>query len=187
VQRQVRLPHLHYTHPSTADHKTASNTSTAGTTRSAASATCWSICTIHAKHRYSYTHQHVFTSASHTFTSATLRYGQWRRRNARGRRGVSNSINNVTFCLGLVVLHGRSIRTTIGTVFVHTSYFPPTLAASSLSCVVFCDVLVMCCVALFCVVPCPSDTSIVVLGFVTRSTVREELQSHLVYVYKLRT
>jgi hypothetical protein len=32
-----------------------------------------------------------------------------------------------------------------------------------------------------------SDTSIVVLGFVTRSTVREELQSRLVYVYKLRT
>jgi hypothetical protein len=31
----------------------------------------------------------------------------------------------------------------------------------------------MCCVALFCVVPRPSDTSIGVLGFVTRSTVRE--------------
>jgi hypothetical protein len=45
----------------------------------------------------------------------------------------------------------------------------------------------MCCVVLFCVVPRPSDTSIVVLGFVTRSTVREELQSHLIYVYKLRT
>jgi hypothetical protein len=94
---------------------------------------------------------------------------------------------HVTFRLGLVVLHERFIRTTIGTVFVHTSYFPPTLVASLLSCVVFCDVLVMCCVALFCVVPRPSDTSIVVLGFVTRSTVREELQSHLVYVYKLRT
>jgi hypothetical protein len=94
---------------------------------------------------------------------------------------------DVTFCLGLVVLRERFIRTTIGTVFVHTSYFPPTLVASLLSCVVFCDVLVMCCVALFCVVPRPSDTSIVVLRFVTRSTVREELQSHLVYVHKLRT
>jgi hypothetical protein len=67
------------------------------------------------------------------------------------------------------------------------SYFPPTLVASLLSCVVSCDVLVMCCVALFCVVPRPSDTSIVVLGFVTRSTVREELQSRLIFVYILRT
>jgi hypothetical protein len=91
------------------------------------------------------------------------------------------------FRLGLAVLHERFIWTTIGTVFVHTSYFPPTLVASLLSCVVSCDVLVMCYVVLFCVVPRPSDTSIVVLGFVTRSTVREELQSHLVYVYKLRT
>jgi hypothetical protein len=95
--------------------------------------------------------------------------------------------NNVMFRLGLVVYRERSIRTTIGTVFVHTSYFPPTLVASLLSCVVSCDVSVMCCVALFCVVPRPSDTSIVVLGFVTHSTVREELQSCLVYVYKLRT
>jgi hypothetical protein len=84
------------------------------------------------------------------------------------------------FRLGLVVLHEHSIRTTIGTFFVHTSYFPPTLVASLLSCVVSCDVLVMCCVALFCVVPCPSDTSIVVLGFVTHSTVWEELQSCLI-------
>jgi hypothetical protein len=45
----------------------------------------------------------------------------------------------------------------------------------------------MCCVALFRVIPRPSDTSIVVLGFVTRSTVWEELQSRLVYVYKLCT
>jgi hypothetical protein len=44
----------------------------------------------------------------------------------------------------------------------------------------------MCCVMLFVVLPWTSDTSIVVLGFVTRSTVREELQSRLVYVYKLR-
>jgi hypothetical protein len=94
---------------------------------------------------------------------------------------------NVMFCLGLVVLHERFIRTTIGTVFVHTLYFPPMLVTSLLSCVVFYDVLVMCCVALFCVVPRPSDTSIIVLGFVTRNTVREELQSHLVYVYKLHT
>jgi hypothetical protein len=56
-----------------------------------------------------------------------------------------------------------------------------------LSCVVSCDVSVKCCVALFCVVPRPSDTSIVVLGFVTHSTVREELQSCLRYVYILRT
>jgi hypothetical protein len=45
----------------------------------------------------------------------------------------------------------------------------------------------MCCVALFVDVPWTSDTSIRVLGFVTHSTVREELQSRLVYVYKLRT
>jgi hypothetical protein len=45
----------------------------------------------------------------------------------------------------------------------------------------------MCCVALFYIVPRPSDTSIVVLGFMTRSTVREELQSRLRYVYILRT
>jgi hypothetical protein len=43
----------------------------------------------------------------------------------------------------------------------------------------------MCCVALFAILPWTSDTSIAVLGFVTRSTVREELQSRLVYVYKL--
>jgi hypothetical protein len=85
------------------------------------------------------------------------------------------------------VLRERFIRTTIGTVFVHTLYFLPTLVASVLSCVVFCDVLVMCCVALFCIVPRPSDTSIIVLGFVTRSMVREELQSHLINVYKLHT
>jgi hypothetical protein len=86
------------------------------------------------------------------------------------------------FCLGLVILRERSIRTTIGTVFVHISYFPPMLAALLLSYVVSCDVWVMCCVALFCIVPRPSDTSIVVLGFVTHSTVREELQSCLRYV-----
>jgi hypothetical protein len=44
----------------------------------------------------------------------------------------------------------------------------------------------MCCVALFAVVPWTSDTSIRVLGFVTRSTFQEELQSRLVSVYKLR-
>jgi hypothetical protein len=62
-----------------------------------------------------------------------------------------------------------------------------TLVATLLSCVVSRDVSVMCGVALFCVVPRPSDTSIVVLGFVTHSTVREELQSCLRYVYILRT
>jgi hypothetical protein len=61
------------------------------------------------------------------------------------------------------------------------------LVASLLSCVMSCDVLVMYCVALFCIVPRPSDTSVVVLGFVTHSTVREELQSRLVFVYILRT
>jgi hypothetical protein len=45
----------------------------------------------------------------------------------------------------------------------------------------------MCRVALFVVVPRASDTSIGVLGFVTRSTSWEELQSRLVNVYNLRT
>jgi hypothetical protein len=45
----------------------------------------------------------------------------------------------------------------------------------------------MCRVALFADVPWTSDTSIRVLGFVTRSTFREELQSRLVSVYKLCT
>jgi hypothetical protein len=61
----------------------------------------------------------------------------------------------------------------------------PTLDASLLSCDVPSDVLVMCCIVLFCDVPRPSDTSIVVLGFVTHSTVWEELQSRLVNVYNL--
>jgi hypothetical protein len=47
---------------------------------------------------------------------------------------------SVTFRLGPVMLHERSIRTNIGTVFVHISYFPPTLVASLLSYVVSCDV-----------------------------------------------
>jgi hypothetical protein len=68
------------------------------------------------------------------------------------------------------VLCEHLIRTTIGTVFIHIFVLPPTLVASLLSCVVSCDVWVMCCVALFCVIPCPSDTRIAVLGFVTRST-----------------
>jgi hypothetical protein len=45
----------------------------------------------------------------------------------------------------------------------------------------------MCCVVLFVDVPWTSDTSIRVLGFVTHSTFREELQSRLIRVYKLRT
>jgi hypothetical protein len=45
----------------------------------------------------------------------------------------------------------------------------------------------MCCVMLFVVLPWTSDTSTVVLGFMTRSTVWEELQSRLVHVYKLCT
>jgi hypothetical protein len=45
----------------------------------------------------------------------------------------------------------------------------------------------MCCVTLFVDIPWTSDTSIRVLGFVTRSTFREELQSHLRYEYNLCT
>jgi hypothetical protein len=90
------------------------------------------------------------------------------------------------FRLGLVVFREHSIRTTIGTVFVHISYFLPTLVASLLSYVVSCDVLVMCCVAPFCDVLRCSDTSIGVVGFVTHGRIREELQSYLVFVYKLR-
>jgi hypothetical protein len=47
----------------------------------------------------------------------------------------------VMFRLGLVVLRECSIQTTIGTVFVHISYFPPTLVASLLSYVMSCVVL----------------------------------------------
>jgi hypothetical protein len=105
----------------------------------------------------------------------------------RGLGGLRQPSASVTFRLGLVVLHERSIRTTIGTVFVHISYSLPTLVASLLSYVVSCHVLVMCCVAPFCNVPRASDTSIVVLGFVTHSTIREELQSRLVmYIYCVR-
>jgi hypothetical protein len=45
----------------------------------------------------------------------------------------------------------------------------------------------MCRVALFVDVPWTSDTSIRVLGFMTRSTFQEELQSRLICVYILRT
>jgi hypothetical protein len=45
----------------------------------------------------------------------------------------------------------------------------------------------MCRVALFVDVPWTSDTSIHVLGFMTHSTFREELQSRLIRVYMLRT
>jgi hypothetical protein len=45
----------------------------------------------------------------------------------------------------------------------------------------------MCCVAPFWDVLGCSDTSIGVVGFVTRIEIREELQSYLIYVYKLRT
>jgi hypothetical protein len=62
-----------------------------------------------------------------------------------------------------------------------------TFLTLDVSCHVSCHVLVMCCVTLFCNVPRTSDTSIVVLGFVTHSTIREELQSYLVNVYILRT
>jgi hypothetical protein len=59
----------------------------------------------------------------------------------------------------------------------------------ALVCRVMCHVIcrVMCCVTLFYDVPRTSDTSIVVLGFVTHSTIREELQSYLVNVYILHT
>jgi hypothetical protein len=57
-----------------------------------------------------------------------------------------------------------------------------TLVASLLSCVVSCDVWVMCHVALFCVVPRPSDTRITVLGFVTRSMFGRSFKAAL-YLY----
>jgi hypothetical protein len=67
----------------------------------------------------------------------------------------------------------------------------PLISRTSLtldvSCHVLCHASVMCCVAPFCNVPRASDTSIVVLGFVTRSTIREELQSYLImYIYCVR-
>jgi hypothetical protein len=52
---------------------------------------------------------------------------------------------------------------------------------------VSCHVSVMCRVAPFCNVLRCSDTSIGVVGFMTCSEIREELQSYLVYVYKLHT
>jgi hypothetical protein len=85
------------------------------------------------------------------------------------------------------MLRKRFIRTTIGTIFVHTVILPSRLLISLLSHDAPCDVLVMCCVAPFVVVPRASDTSIGVLGFATRSMSREELQSHLIYVYNLCT
>jgi hypothetical protein len=89
------------------------------------------------------------------------------------------------FCLGLVISREHLIRTIIGTVSVHIFVLPPR--SSPCCCHVMCSVVCWSCavIALFCVVPRPSDTSIVVLGFMTHSTVREELQSHLIYVYKL--
>jgi hypothetical protein len=62
-----------------------------------------------------------------------------------------------------------------------------TFLTLDVSCHVSCHALIMCCVAPFCNIPRASDTSIVVLGFVTHSTIREELQSYLVNVYILRT
>jgi superfamily II DNA/RNA helicase len=55
---------------------------------------------------------------------------------------------NVMFRLGLVVVHERSIQTTIGTVFVHISYFPH--AQCVMSCVVSCVGHVLCCALLQC-------------------------------------
>jgi hypothetical protein len=65
--------------------------------------------------------------------------------------------------------------------------FPPISRTFLALDVSLCHVSVMCCVALFHNVPRASDTSIVVLGFVTHSTIREELQSCLVmYIYCVR-
>jgi hypothetical protein len=86
------------------------------------------------------------------------------------------------FCLGLVVLREHFIRTTIRIVFIHIFVLPPTLIASLLSCVVSCDVWVMCRVVLFCVVPRPSDTRIAVLGFVTHSMFGRSFKAAL-YLY----
>jgi hypothetical protein len=88
------------------------------------------------------------------------------------------------FRLGLVVFREVHTRTTIGTIPTHISY------VSRARCVVLCvscHALVMCCVTPFCDVLRCSDTSIGVVGFVTRSRIREELQSYLVHVYILRT
>jgi hypothetical protein len=85
------------------------------------------------------------------------------------------------FRLGLIVFHKLHTRTTIGMVLTHISYVPH--ARCVVSCVVSCVDRISCCA--LCNVPQASDTSIVVLGFMTHSTVREELQSCLVNVYKL--
>jgi hypothetical protein len=53
---------------------------------------------------------------------------------------------SVTFRLGLVVLHKRFIRTTIGTVFVHTVILPSCLLSHC--CHVMCPVMCRSCVAL---------------------------------------
>jgi hypothetical protein len=63
---------------------------------------------------------------------------------------------------------------------------PCTFLAFDVLCHVSCHVSVMCCVTLFYNVLRASDTSIVVLGFMTHSTIREELQSYLICVYILR-
>jgi hypothetical protein len=71
----------------------------------------------------------------------------------RERVNGSNYLNlpdnlDVTFHLGLVVFRERSIRTIIGTVFVHISYFPH--ARCVMSCVVSCVGHVLCCALLRC-------------------------------------
>jgi hypothetical protein len=63
---------------------------------------------------------------------------------------------------------------------------PCTFLVFDVLCHVLCHVSVMCCVTLLYNVPRASDTSIVVLGFMTHSTIREELQSYLICVYILR-
>jgi hypothetical protein len=58
------------------------------------------------------------------------------------------SMVSVTFHLGLVMLHKHLIRTIIGTVFVHISYFPH--ARCVVSCVMSCVGHVLCCALLRC-------------------------------------
>jgi hypothetical protein len=83
---------------------------------------------------------------------------------------------------------GRALRAS------HTDYHwdrlcPYLVLPPCSMCCVMCRVMcrVMCYVAPFCNVLRCSDASIGIVGFVTHSRIREELESYLIYVYKLRT
>jgi hypothetical protein len=78
----------------------------------------------------------------------------------------------------------RLMRGLPSRLFPFVYFVRPSYRVSVMCCV---TPLVMCCVVPFCNVPRASDTSIVVLGFVTHSTIREELQSCLImYIYCVR-